>query len=234
MSSYAMDELFYLAADRLADLRERVVFVGGAVRRLLVTDPAVEGPRPTDDIDVIIELTANEDRYSLETALHKRGFRNDTREDAPICRFVHGALTIDVMPTDPSVLGFSNRWYPHAMRTAQEHFVDVAGRAPLAVRVVSSTCFIATKLDAYAGRGKGDLYHHDIEDIIAVVDGRATLLDELAAEPKELRAFVATKLEALFVEGLAEVIERHLPGDRANQARAPMVLARLRRMTVGT
>ena len=42
-----------LVAMRLAHLREEVVFVGGMIRGLLITDPAAPSPRPTDDVDIV-------------------------------------------------------------------------------------------------------------------------------------------------------------------------------------
>jgi hypothetical protein len=44
------------AATLLEPILGRMVFTGGAIRGLLVTDPAVDAPRPTDDIDTIIEI----------------------------------------------------------------------------------------------------------------------------------------------------------------------------------
>ncbi len=32
------------------------------------------------------------------------------RDDAPICRFVSGSVTLDVMPIAEDILGFSNPW----------------------------------------------------------------------------------------------------------------------------
>jgi hypothetical protein len=40
----------------LGDMNESVVFVGGMVRSLLVTDVAVPGARPTFDVDVILQV----------------------------------------------------------------------------------------------------------------------------------------------------------------------------------
>jgi hypothetical protein len=40
-------------ADRLGPTREELVFVGGMVRSLLITDPGAPPARPTDDIDVV-------------------------------------------------------------------------------------------------------------------------------------------------------------------------------------
>jgi hypothetical protein len=226
----SVEEILYLAAGRLGHLRERVVFVGGAVRGLLITDPAVEGPRPTKDVDVIVEVSPRSAYYQLEEELRDLGFKNDTREGAPQCRFVHGELTLDVMPTDAATLGFSNPWYPHALRTAWESEIGVPRLPRLPIRVVSAACFVATKLVSYANRGGGDPFHHDLEDIIALVDGRPTLIDEVEAEPEELRRFISDELARLFAEGLEDHVPGHLPGDAANQARLPLVLARLRRL----
>ncbi len=74
--------------------------------------------------------------------------------------------------------------------------------------VVSAPCFVATKLDALADRGRGDYRaSHDLEDIVAVVDGRESLGDELAAEPIDLRDAVSAGLcglldQAAFREAL--------------------------------
>lgn len=42
-------------AEAVGDLRDRVVFVGGATAGLLVTDPAAEIVRATKDVDAIVE-----------------------------------------------------------------------------------------------------------------------------------------------------------------------------------
>jgi hypothetical protein len=40
---------------------ERPVFVGGAIVELLLTDPASPMPRPTDDVDVTIDVVGRGD-----------------------------------------------------------------------------------------------------------------------------------------------------------------------------
>lgn len=71
------------------------------------------------------------------------------------------------MPTDATVLVFSNRWYPAAIDRAETF--HIAGHN---VRVVTPALFIATKLEAFHERGGNDVFaSHDIEDIIAVVPG---------------------------------------------------------------
>ena len=56
-------------AARLEHLREQVVFVGGAVVDLLITDPASPPVRRTLDVDVIIEVASLMDYYALRNPL---------------------------------------------------------------------------------------------------------------------------------------------------------------------
>ncbi len=57
---------------------------------------------------------------------------------------------------------------------------------------------LATKLEAWNGRGCGDhLRSHDLEDVILLVDGRSEITDEIAAAPDDLRAFVAHEITVL-------------------------------------
>ena len=134
-------------------------------------------------------------------------------------------MKLDMMPIDPDVLGFSNRWYELAMQTA----ISVMLREGLSIRHVTSTCFVATKLVAFLDRGKGDyLTSHDLEDIISVVDGRSELVEELGRADSELREYVAEVFANLlanegFLNALPGLV---LEGSPAN--RSPVVLQRLR------
>jgi hypothetical protein len=58
--------LLETVANRLGKaLRNRLVFVGGAVVGLLITDPAMPSIRPTQDVDLIAEVLARADFYEL-------------------------------------------------------------------------------------------------------------------------------------------------------------------------
>jgi len=88
---------------------------------------------------------------------------------------------LDVMPLDEKILGFSNRWYRDAMQAA----VVVTISEGLNVRAITAPYFLATKLEAFHGRGQQDYFaSHDLEDLIAVVDGRAALLNEVTEAPR--------------------------------------------------
>ena len=69
-------------------------------------------------------------------------------------------------------LGFSNVWYKPALDSAVVHELE----ADLRIRAVTAVYFCATKLEAFAGRGKNDYQSsHDLEDLVAVMDGRVEL-----------------------------------------------------------
>ena len=94
-------------AERLGDLRERVVFLGGAATTLLITDQAAPDVRPTLDVDVIVEIGSSPDYYRLGESLREIGFTEDASEGAPLCRWLIDGIRVDIMPTDEHILGFS-------------------------------------------------------------------------------------------------------------------------------
>ena len=212
-------------AQRLAELREEVVFLGGAVTALLITDPAAAEVRFTADVDVIVDLSSMVAYLQLAARLRRLGFTEDRSEDAPTCRWRVGGVKVDVMPTSEAVLGFSNRWYLPAIEHAERRLVG-----SLSVRVVSAPYFVATKLEAFEGRGRGDLRaSHDLEDLVAVVDGRPELGREVATAAEDLRGYLEERIGRLLDEpAFLEALPGHLPGDEASQGRVPLVLSRLR------
>jgi hypothetical protein len=216
-----------VVAERLgAELCDSLVFVGGAVAGLLITDPAQPAIRPTEDVDLLAQVVARQEYYLLEGRLRARGFQQDMRPDAPICRWVVAGVTVDVMPTLPDVLGFSNRWYPLTTTTAWAATLP-SGRV---IRVISAAAFLATKLEAFAGRGRGDhLFSHDLGDVISVVDGRESLISELGLCHAELRAGVAASVASLLAtRSFLDSLPGHLPGDAASQERLPDLLSKLK------
>lgn len=222
--------LLEIVADQLGDeLREQVVFVGGAVAGLLITDPAMPAIRPTDDVDLIVEVLALSDYHRLETGLRERGFEQDLRPQAPICRWRAGPVAVDVMPTLEHILGFSNRWYPLAIQTA----LWIRLPSGKQIRQISAPAFIATKLEAFDGRGNDDyLFSHDLGDLLAVIDGRATVLSECRAAPTELRDWLAGRFRKLLAtSAFVEALPGHLPPDDASQERLPDLLESLRSLT---
>ena len=141
------------AAQLLRPLLGDLVFLGGAVTGLPITDTGAADPRATIDLDAIAEIASYAEYAQFGDRLRALGFTEDTTEDAPLCRWVLQSVILDVMPLDEDILGFSNRWYRAAMTAAETHRIA----ADLSVRIVSAPYFIATKLDAFRGRAQGDI-----------------------------------------------------------------------------
>jgi hypothetical protein len=204
-------------AHRLRPLLDEVVFVGGCTTALLVTDPGAEAVRPTYDVDVIVEITSYADYAVFSERLRALGFQEDSSEGAPLCRWQWGQTKLDVMPLDEKVLGFSNRWYRETMTNAESVKLD----AETVIRAITAPYFLATKLEAFHGRGKGDVFaSHDLEDVITVIDGRATITEEIRAAGAEVRGFVAKSI-ADFIEDrrFMDALPGYLLPDAASQGR---------------
>jgi len=58
----------------LGELRDEMVFVGGAVAELYADNPAASEIRPTIDIDCVIEIRSRLEFARLEDNLRARGF----------------------------------------------------------------------------------------------------------------------------------------------------------------
>ncbi len=176
------------------DLRERLVFVGGCTTALFITDDIVlESVRATDDVDIIVDLVGHAQWARLQGELRQRGFAELT-EDEVICRMRLGDLKVDFMPDDESILGFSNRWYAKGIENA----VACSLTDALNIRRLTPEMFVATKLEAYLGRGNNDLLgSRDMEDILLVVDGREELAAEIQGTDDDVRHYIAKRFKAL-------------------------------------
>jgi len=76
------------AADALRPLLGELVFVGGCVTGLLITDEAAGDPRRTFDVDAIAEITSYVQYIDFGERLRTLGFTEDTTEGA---HFVAGS-----------------------------------------------------------------------------------------------------------------------------------------------
>lgn len=185
------------AADELAPFLDEVAFVGGATVVLWITDPAAPEPRPTKDVDIVVEVASRLAWHDFEDRLRAHGLRNDSSSQV-ICRWIAGTgddeLLVDVMPTDASILGFENRW----QRPALDHAQTVELPSGQAIRAITPPYLIATKLEAWNGRGRGDhLRSQDLEDVIKLVDGREELVAEISAAPSDVRSYLSSEIAAL-------------------------------------
>jgi hypothetical protein len=221
MANSNLEQLIATAA-LLRPMLGDLVFVGGTVTSLLVTDEGAGPPRTTLDVDAIAEISSYAEYTAFGERLRALGFSEDTSEGAPLCRWVHSGTVLDVMPLDETILGFSNRWYRPAMGAATLHRLA----RDLDLRVVTAPYFLATKMEAFRGRGQGDfLASHDLED----VDGRSTIVDEVQTETPLLREYLRSAIdELLTAPAFIDALPGYLLPDHASQARIGTVLRRLK------
>lgn len=213
-------ELLELAASALGeDLLAEVVFVGAATLPLWITDPAAPPMRPTTDVDVVVEASTLRAFNGFEERLRDAGFRDDGHV---LGRFRHGDLQLDAILADASMLGFENRWQRESLADALSR--DLPSGAE--IRVLAPANLLATKLEAFSGRGNGDyLASPDFEDIVALVDGREELIDEVTAATPALREYLAEQLSHHIPDTRAiEAIAAHLEHDRGGRERARLVV----------
>lgn len=179
----------------LSILQNAVVFVGGATVSLYA-ERKTEEVRPTDDVDVLIELWSYRDYSQIEEQLRKMGFVNDT-DSKVICRYkIHG-ITVDIMPTGENVLGFSNKWYPDGFK----HAMDVSITQDCRVKIFSSPYFIASKLDAFTSPTRENhddgIFSSDFEDIIFVLENRSSVWQEMDEAPEDVKNYLQQTFTAL-------------------------------------
>jgi len=212
-------------AEALGELRERMVFVGGCATALLISDPAASPVRATQDVDVVVAVHSLPEYQRLAAMLRDRGFRQTLVEGEPPYRWSFAGMKLDVMPSDEKVFGFSNRWYGAVLGTA----MPVPLRQGIAIRLIAPACFLATKLEAFQDRARGDyLESHDLEDVLSVIDGRREIVDEVRRADPEMQRYIAGVFGRLLDN---ESFLNALPGlimDGSPATRLPIVLARLR------
>jgi predicted nucleotidyltransferase len=180
-------------SNALGALKEKVVFVGGATISFY-PDRQVLEVRPTDDVDVIIELLNYSGRTELEKQLRTIGFSHDI-ESGVICRYRIQGIIVDIMPTNDSSIGFSNKWYPDGFNKAIDYVIDEINT----VKILSPPYFIATKLEAFKGRGKADgRTSHDFEDIIYILENRRTIWQEMNDPKGEIKNYLRSEFLQLF------------------------------------
>jgi hypothetical protein len=99
----------------------------------------------------------------------------------------------------------------------------------LKIRLVAPVYFCASKLEAFAGRGKNDFHaSRDLEDLIAVVDGRAELAGEIRGAAGDVRSYLAKEIKKLTSSReFNDALPGHLPPDAASQDRVGTIIARL-------
>jgi hypothetical protein len=216
-------ELLELAGSVLGELVDQVLFVGGATVGLWISDPAAPAVRPTDDVDVVVEVTSRSGFHEFEAGLRRAGFGED-QESGVICRWRHRdtGLILDAMPSRAEILGFENKWQAAAI----PHGVWCELPSGTSIRAAPPVYMLAMKLEAFQSRGKTDfLASRDFDDIVALIDGRPELLEEVANSPADVRSYIAEEMRRLLSESrLMDGLAGAVRGDAASQERVDVVI----------
>ncbi|GAA4335151.1 nucleotidyl transferase AbiEii/AbiGii toxin family protein [Flaviaesturariibacter amylovorans] len=198
----------------LGDLSNEVVFVGGATVSLYA-DREASDVRETDDVDIVVELYSRTGYAAIEEKLQGKGFQPD-HESKVICRYKVQGITVDVIPIDADILGFSNKWHGQGYQTAMDHRLD----EDYTIRIFTPPYFVASKLEAFHGRGSGDgRTSHDFEDIVFLFNNRSTIWEEMEAAPESVRSYLKEEAQKLVrITYLREWISANLEYSQESRA----------------
>jgi len=183
------------------DLIKDLVFIGGCTTSLFLDQENLSlSTRYTHDVDLIVDIKTTTQWYELDEKVRKLGFKNYQSSD-PFeqnmdftCRYQLGEdLIVDFMPTDETILGFSNSWYLEAYKKKVEYKLG----NNLIINTLMPEYFLATKFEAFHGRKEDPLYSKDLEDIITVCLGRSSLVEEVYNSPKELKDYLSDQFKQL-------------------------------------
>ena len=204
----------------------QVVFLGGASVSLHLDDRAVN-VRHTKDVDFLIEATSYAENAAAEEHLRGLGFVQPAQEDGPICRWHNGDFIFDMMPMDPTLLGFgASRWFERGFREAKDHVLP-NGQS---IKALDAVHLIAAKIEAYSDRGEDDwMTSRDVEDIVTVLDGRTAIFEELRSTG-EVQSFIRAWLRSFPEDELMDLLGAHL----SDYARGIYLKERLAEVLVDT
>jgi hypothetical protein len=177
----------------------------------------------------VVEAATYGTYAAVEQSLADRGFAHLVGPGVPICRWRIGEIIADVIPTEETILGFGNRWYSEVLRTAHRYNLP----SGTAIRLTAPQYFIATKLEAFRTRGNRDArVSYDMEDIIAVLDGRSGIDEEIVTAAPAVRTFIAAEFRQLTQDpDFHDAIQGYLTVSPDPATRRAAVLARIAAIT---
>jgi len=201
--------MLQIVADGLEELKEEVVFVGGAIAELYADDPASSDIRPTLDVDCVIELSSRLDHAKLEERLRAKKFAHDISKGAPICRWIYKSIKVDVMPTDEKILGFKNQWYSLGVENKISKILPNGNN----IYIFRPEYYLVSKFEAHHDRGGSDLRQsHDFEDIIYILDNFTDIVENIRSSNVDVKRYLKSECQKLLEnDALAEAMDCALP-----------------------
>jgi len=192
-------------ASALQELKDKMIFIGGAVVSVYTDDASADEIRPTADVDLTIDLLNYSDWAQMQERLAELGFSPDPDGHA-ICSYLYKGVSIDIMPAEDGPIGPANRWYKIGFKNL--HTTEVKGQD---ISILSAPCYLATKFEAFNDRGTDYRTSHDFEDIIYVLDNRTTIVDEINEDHPEVKEFIKQELTKIYAShSFMEIISCHI------------------------
>lgn len=192
-------------AEALQEIKQQIVFVGGAVISLYTDDPAADEIRPTQDVDMTLNIVNLSHWEKVQEQLGYLGFHPDPFGHA-ICSYKYKDIPVDIMSTEDGPLGPANRWYKIGFEN-----LWTATAKDQEIRILSAPCYLATKFEAFNDRGTDIRTSHDMEDIIYVLDNRINIVQEIQEDDERISSFIKEQLQKIIEKGLLqEILVAHI------------------------
>jgi predicted nucleotidyltransferase len=185
-------------AKALGELNEKVIYVGGAVVSLYVTDPAAEDVRPTKDIDITLEIASYKELEELRQQLIQKGFYQ-SHEDDVVCRFRFEDIKVDVMATKEIGWAPANRWFKAGFDKSIPVMLD-----DLEIKILPLTYFLASKFSAFNDRGNDARTSHDFEDIVYLLNYVVDIEKEVQIKDSDLRKYLMEEFEYILKDNIRQ------------------------------
>lgn len=192
-------------ATALKELKDQMIFIGGAVVSLYVDDTSSIEIRQTTDIDLTINLLNYTQWVKMQERLAALSFYPNPEAHA-ICSYTYKGILVDIMPSENGPIGPANKWYAAGFNNLWTETID-----GMEIKILSVGCFLATKFEAFKDRGGDYRLSHDFEDIIYVLDNRTTIVEDIEKEPLEIRKFLKEQLKLVYTKSnFEEIISAHI------------------------
>ena len=172
-------------AQTLGEINNDVIFVGGAVVGLYVTETGADLPRPTKDIDISVQVSTYTEMDQLREKLATKGIYPAPTEKI-LYRYKLNDILIDFIPYEQTSLGPTNSWLKPGFDKAIS--VQIGDQQ---ISILPLSLYIASKWEAYKNRGGNDpRTSHDFEDIIYLFDNNSEIVLEINQADKEVQQYL--------------------------------------------
>lgn len=202
----------------LEELNNDVLYVGGAVVSLYVTDEGAEQPRPTKDIDISVQISTYAQMEELREKLALKKIYPAPSEKV-MYRYSYEDILIDFIPFEETPLGPTNSWLKPGFEKAYP--INIG---ELEIKILPVSLFLATKWEAFKSRGSDPRTSHDFEDIIYIIDNNKEVVEDVQNANKDVQDFLKEmSMEILNHPSRNEIIECHLNPFTADERREIVV-----------